>query len=503
MSSDDDPDDALFGPMQPFPPQHDDSIIKALNQLDLLQGRALPRLQREIAELVEVIDRDIAYIAPCRTLPRDVLSLIIESASTSQDADAQLPRRLSQVCRTWREVTITSPRAWSRIGFRYTSQTIFYALSGMTMYIRDLPGEYLYTLPDLRLWLARSAVCPKDVYVDYSDMPLDLFERLFSIVTAHSQYFRSVIVHFPRAMEDAQRVVCFRQLFMPPMRFLEYADFTAVQDRRGAALWSILPNVPHLTSAVVQSTEIHDLPPSLRARVSSLCILGGENMSSLITLCQLPRLRSLSVGNVSKIPSELETAAVASRLVELYMALENSCTTAFFSTVRLPQLKRLGLEKASDVAGQLRALVTTSQPPLQELYLDTWSLADDDMLDILCRLPLLTRFVLVGTVTQSDNAINVLAASRDTICPRLEDLCIRSVVLLSRCAVPTPITPVAMERLAVARSLRRVHLNGVTLHTAPRWEWEAQNTREDLFISDSWGKDRKEWWQVCVRPTVA
>ncbi|KZV83159.1 hypothetical protein EXIGLDRAFT_626069, partial [Exidia glandulosa HHB12029] len=56
-----------------------------------------------------------AYIAPIRRLPFDVLAQIFVLCATALGASPQVLRTLSSVCRKWRDVTLATPRAWSKV----------------------------------------------------------------------------------------------------------------------------------------------------------------------------------------------------------------------------------------------------------------------------------------------------------------------------------------------------------------------------------------------------
>ncbi|KZV94134.1 hypothetical protein EXIGLDRAFT_590350, partial [Exidia glandulosa HHB12029] len=80
-------------------------MIQALEgQIEALHA-SISRVRVDIAEKK-------ALIAPVRRLPFDILAEIIVAAATAPTADVRQLRTLASVCRSWRDATLRTPRAW-------------------------------------------------------------------------------------------------------------------------------------------------------------------------------------------------------------------------------------------------------------------------------------------------------------------------------------------------------------------------------------------------------
>ncbi|KZV94112.1 hypothetical protein EXIGLDRAFT_612082, partial [Exidia glandulosa HHB12029] len=75
--------------------------------------------QRQIDALrinCEQVEGEIAaaeqVIAPVRRLPDEIIGEVVTLCALDDEADAQVLRTLSSICKLWRDVTLSTPRAW-------------------------------------------------------------------------------------------------------------------------------------------------------------------------------------------------------------------------------------------------------------------------------------------------------------------------------------------------------------------------------------------------------
>ncbi|KAK7031033.1 hypothetical protein VNI00_013823 [Paramarasmius palmivorus] len=143
------------------PSQEELKEIEALisepeKQVQLLNEK-ISQLQAERNRLQKFIDNHRALLSPARRLPRDIIAevflhcLPVDQLPTCDASEA--PLVLTTVCRSWREIAITTPRLWRAIHF-------------------ILPPHYEYTINDkvrelfhlrkegLQLWLSRTGSVP-------------------------------------------------------------------------------------------------------------------------------------------------------------------------------------------------------------------------------------------------------------------------------------------------------------------------------------------------------
>ncbi|KIM30843.1 hypothetical protein M408DRAFT_321789 [Serendipita vermifera MAFF 305830] len=104
------------------------SAMETIYVLQKKREEILAKAKQEANDLELEISKIRAWLAPIRRVPADVLSLIFVEVC---QLDWQAPKVLGIVCRLWREVLLSTPRAWACIQIRPRSQQLPHALMSL------------------------------------------------------------------------------------------------------------------------------------------------------------------------------------------------------------------------------------------------------------------------------------------------------------------------------------------------------------------------------------
>ncbi|KZV90013.1 hypothetical protein EXIGLDRAFT_795065 [Exidia glandulosa HHB12029] len=501
----------------------------------------IAELYVQISSIQGQIAVDESIIAPVRILSSDCLAEIFVHAAADPDADSQVPRVLSSVCRKWREACLGTPRIWSKIVFRFHDPKRYRPYRGPEPDMR----RFLCSIRELETWLAHSKASPKDIHVDCYDILRDdwKFPHVFPLISQHSGTIRRLSIGFPDELymwrsehdvtvEKAAHCDQFRQWFSKPWPMLEYLDLSAHTfdpcdpayglDETTCAI--ILRSAPLLTRVLVESPEPDVLHRAFRRRLTTLSVAYSEVPYVLDLLSidgGMPKLRSLyadfSPCEYRDPPSFVENPPstpppIVPSLCSLSLDDSGySSVEPLFDLIRVPNLERLAVRRRKrivDGGPMLKTLLLSSPsniqpaslPSLRELYLEGFSLTQTGLLDALNGFPHLTRLVLhnSGSGTDDDEiepAADVfeVLASHPHMAPLLCEVCISS----SRHPRPAHDRSSA-ERLARARlALRCIRIGGSSLVTCGNgpnstWDWiecdcfhlQFQETQQIKMITD-------------------
>lgn len=497
---------------------HHEDIQRAERQIQDLECQ-IAALRENIAHIRDDIARKEAFIAPIRRLPFDVLGEVAVILATDPSADVQVLRTLASVCRVWRDATLRTPRAWSTIIFLWTPPD------------PRFPRKRLCTLRDLDEWFTRSGACPKDVYLNLGDMfghmPSSEVDALCGLLRERTSELHSLSIWFHDHEDRSLRIKdC---LSTQPFPLLEHLDFSSsVQLLDRAARNSLINMAPRLTRLTVADLQDH-VVHALRMRIKSLDIRTTTLLKLLDKLRSddgLPMLRSLNVHNMSLELSVPDNAMpfIETRLLILCMGFNDPATPTLFRLLGVPHLQKLALVNGNygtqsskkDAFAMFDSLMTTSNPPLSELYLQKILLSDGDLLKLLTRLPLLQRLVIHDAKT-SDKVCEGLSTRRPKllgwICRRLTHFCISTE--RGTKSDKFRVSRSAMQQLAEARrsddavsTLIAVRLETFTLYRiACSWQWTDDPTEGLSNLSYRENSLREHlpataWWHVPAGPDI-
>ncbi|KAJ7689550.1 hypothetical protein B0H17DRAFT_1011967 [Mycena rosella] len=343
---------------------------------------ALGDLTQERARLRAYVDAHRALISPVRRLPLDIIQEIFVAcipthrncAMSAMDA----PVILGRICSSWRAISLSTPRLWSRL--HIVEPTCPYN-SAIAVFEEKLEQR----LQTTTAWLGRSGQCPLSISLQST------FDRTSFTSTTQNHLIQALLPFASR---------------------WEHMTFTT--------LFSVLATISHLTAAdvpmlkSVSISEIHE-PSEDSARWDSLGFLRGPEISSFYIMgssfspMELP-IRWEGLTNLSI--AERWTAGGPSLTSEMSLQLFSRC----------PQLRscRLlvhdGLNTSSRVGDRILDL-----PFLNTLDLQCVGTLSSTIRQLFSRLsfPQLRHFKLRGNSNHDDNVSYApfLAAA-----PRIESL---------------------------------------------------------------------------------
>ncbi|KZW02269.1 hypothetical protein EXIGLDRAFT_735746 [Exidia glandulosa HHB12029] len=500
------------------------ALITALHEeirvLELeIQSRAA-----KIAFIRDDIAQKESFIAPVRRLPFDVLAEIVVAAASDHATSVHALRTLSSLCKTWRDATLRTPRAWTKITF----------VDAFGVFDPHVARSALSSMQDVRLWFSRSGTCPVDAVFKCPGSAAAEEDEIFRIVYDNASRLRTLTIYNPFPNVDGALAT---KALAQPMPLLEHLGVDSYVERLDAASrGSILQCLPRLSSIALRDSLSH-VPDALRGQLRDLHIAYAQPspiLDELRTVGRYPllqslRLTSLHHSDLPGVPVELGGLRV------LYLGLNTIRSgPSFLHSIAVPKLERLAIrldytyisEMTKKDAASMLDSVFKLDPPLRELHLQGISLSDIELHKALCRLPLLEVLVMLETKS-SDKLCDALSAPRRRggwICPRLTHLCVGNATATR--AHKHSVSRAGVEKVAHARSiagdvatLRRVRLDTSELcYVGTAWAWDSEERGEDDSSSDSDSTSSSDvrnhdnvfesgrsptvplWWQVDVSP---
>ncbi|KAJ7581408.1 hypothetical protein C8J56DRAFT_833435 [Mycena floridula] len=163
-----------------------------INQLLDTSNNEISRLSAAIDKLVlekERLQANVAsykaILAPIRLLPEDMLREIFVSCLPSEEAAStaitDAPLLLGRVCRSWREIALSTPELWTSIHIQFLFET-----------------DTLRLCDEAHAWIARSGTCPLTIRVTWNTVTDDPVPGNFiDSLTIFSKRWRSIEIQAP------------------------------------------------------------------------------------------------------------------------------------------------------------------------------------------------------------------------------------------------------------------------------------------------------------------
>ncbi|KAJ7023445.1 hypothetical protein C8F04DRAFT_181747 [Mycena alexandri] len=129
--------------------------------------RALDKLEEAHRTLLAHVDAHRALLSPVRRLPLDVLQEIFIACMPSDRncvmSALEAPVLLGRICRSWRDISLSTPRLWSRLHIAepQRDQTLYFLGAGSD-------PKFAQRFENIKMWLGRSGQCPLSISL-YSD----------------------------------------------------------------------------------------------------------------------------------------------------------------------------------------------------------------------------------------------------------------------------------------------------------------------------------------------
>lgn len=418
-------------------------------EIEDLEGR-ITTLRGQVAVIQHELDIDEAFVAPIRRLPPEILGNIIALAATAPGTDVQVLRTLSSICRLWRDTTLRTPSAWSRIVFA-------------TDEVPTMPRRVLHNHQDVEEWFNRAGSSTKDLALSFGDNVMDgSQDDQRDLVLQHASELRSFALRssLPWHDDDGRLARLHQTYLRRPFPLLEAFDTGDSFHPSTHDCLSVL-DAPRLHSLVTCGL-VARLPQDLRSRLKALSVRRCDPLALVPWLHEqggLPALRGLRFRGLPYVTGPpRDDLQVHSNVEVLQLHVMLRYATAILRCLRLPRLSKLAIA-AADIIPQpgsaaqaftvLETLLDRSAPRLRELYLHRISIEDADFVNVLRQLPTLERLVVLYGTT-SDNAMQALSYTKSVgacwLCPHLVHLCISSAPEHS-----PGVSRSAMESLVTAR----------------------------------------------------
>ncbi|KAJ7601142.1 hypothetical protein C8J56DRAFT_880671 [Mycena floridula] len=160
-----------------------------LNRLIDTSNDEISRLNAAIDKLIterEMLQQNVAsykaFLAPIRRLPGDMLrDIFVSCLPMNKAADIAItdaPLLLGRVCRSWRELAMSTPQLWASIHVRFAE---------------NLDSTTVQRLCDeAQTWIARSGICPLTVKVGNSGCTSPILVKFIQSLTRFSTRWRSI-----------------------------------------------------------------------------------------------------------------------------------------------------------------------------------------------------------------------------------------------------------------------------------------------------------------------
>ncbi|KAJ7761108.1 hypothetical protein B0H16DRAFT_1884529 [Mycena metata] len=376
---------------------------------------AATKPEDQLAQMKNALREYVARRCPASRLPIELWDLIFEECvgDAQEMSLVNAPLNVSQVCRRWRNISLSNPGLWSALA---VTPTRHHAED-------DYALEALHRV--VQLWLRRAVARPLSVSLAQSDSvgsegPLLL---LLDAVLLHAPHLRHLDI---RAPEACLIPLDSPALYLPALERLKIES--PWPQPLAASITLPLHRAPRLRSFAVlrtsfdaahvfafdytQLTELTLLPD---AQAAPEVFWTAEE--TLTFLAEAPRLRTLRVAVNDYMPHR-RTLAHADALQSLTLEFRDALSTlpprptrigAFFSLLYTPNLRHLTLRDRGaahpavwplhqflDTWPQAQFLAYLSTTQLRALTLEHLPLYETEVIECLQRVPLLTELVLAA-----------------------------------------------------------------------------------------------------------
>ncbi|KAJ7150107.1 hypothetical protein C8R43DRAFT_1068046 [Mycena crocata] len=125
--------------------------------------RAIDELAQERDSLAGYLDAHKALLSPIRRMPLDIVQEIFTACiPTSRNCAmvaSEAPVLLGRICSSWRSISLSTPRLWSKLHIVDTSRPIWASAVVQRMY----EVKRRQRLETTKMWLSRSGQCPVSI----------------------------------------------------------------------------------------------------------------------------------------------------------------------------------------------------------------------------------------------------------------------------------------------------------------------------------------------------
>ena len=339
-----------------FPPSDSEratvcDVVAAVEEeiAQLQQKSTFPqRRRRRLSRYTELLRVHIAVLSPIRSVPTEILEEIFQHCAWQLILDQnchwrELPWAISQVCRTWREITLNLPCLWNRIPIH---------LGDDTLENFDAQSTFLSNL------LARSRNAPLYLYVQAPFKEYD-WHPLVNILIPHSERVEELTIKSSTVTMNA-----FRKFkgHLPSLRKLTLSK-TSQRNHPSALIIDLFEEAPLLREVTLFALYTHELilpwPQVISFNGSRINRTGLSQLVANSLDLERLEIAGYSYGAGPR-------TATLHRLTSLKVKLENPTITSnfFFGSLNLPKVEEIEVEEyQGDLLPHLITMLTRCPTP--------------------------------------------------------------------------------------------------------------------------------------------
>ncbi|CAK5265892.1 unnamed protein product [Mycena citricolor] len=425
--------------------------------------KILGQLRAQQASLLAHVEAHKALISPLRRLPvelvEEIFSACLPVARNCVMSATEAPVILGRVCRSWRTISLTMPRLWSRLHIVEPTRP-FNSPYGV------FESKLSQRLEVTKTWLERSGECPLSISLEsnldhgltppltpsnHTSLNTNLFLEALLPYAARWQNIRLVVP--PWALENLSRLT---EHDVPILRRLKI--FQRPDHPNSAPQWAIfdLFRAPQLAEFSISGSSVNPSALPLRwEQLTSLSIIGPawgvghiQTMSNVLrVLSKCPALQVCKLLVNASDAVELHSTELRARCPALH-TMELTCVGAPLQTadhllarLSLPVLRNFRLRgqgepHAGSCEGFANSLAALST--LETVTFDGDSFSRASLASVVRRLPLSLRRLQIADLVHTwhanfevgvldDELLKALSPSPlnpDPWCPGLQELVI-------------------------------------------------------------------------------
>ncbi|KAJ7581434.1 hypothetical protein C8J56DRAFT_895852 [Mycena floridula] len=302
-----------------------------INQLLDTSNDEISRLSAAIDKLVlerERLQSNVAsyraILAPIRLLPEDMLREIFVSCLPSNKAAStaitDAPLLLGRICRSWREIALSTPALWASIHVRFPFKTGTNSLRAQRL------------CDEAHAWIARSGTCPLTIRVTMTWRNEDHISGNFvDSLSILSKRWRSIEVEAPPD-------------WLPSLKSLSQNDVPRLE----RFSYSVTPGIigdGRVSETLGQSLDILGGAELRDVTLENTCVQNPVAATSKINFEQLTRL-VLNVGSQFTLLNAAAILTCCPNLIACRLSITSphSDTTSKFTPITLLHLSSLTIE---------------------------------------------------------------------------------------------------------------------------------------------------------------
>ncbi|KAJ7502552.1 hypothetical protein B0H11DRAFT_1989085 [Mycena galericulata] len=476
-----------------------DREVLEIQALLIAPSSRLKRLDDEIADLQKAIDKLVeqrnsvrvyvdshrALLSPARRLPIDVIREIFMACIPTHRncvmSAREAPILLGRICSSWRTISLSTPRLWSRLHIVEPKEDMEHPRSSLEPHTKKLAQRF----ETMKTWLGRSGQCPlsisfdgdkKHIFGDSDDSDED---------SGSHPMLKALIPFASRSQEVSLRIT---SSFLPTLisfegaftmlKTLEITVLRVYSDYAEEVQWGPLELLrgPHISTVALNNLNTNPLALPLRwENITSLALMGHWSNKQYLTsdtvvqiLSRCPQIRNCRVSVLDNSEREGESSFELPSLRSLELtgtATPSQTIMRMFSLLSLPELRHFDFRGIGGGNITFMPLLHNSVH-LESLAIETDSFKKESLMGLLHALPSAIRFLNIADRFSErarsfidEETLSPLIPSADAQnvrCPALQEF------RLSPCA--GPLSDKALLRFIQARmalkpaTLRRVEV---------------------------------------------